>query len=106
MKHSCYEYEVMPDYQASYNLADRDPQVSCTKWVYTILLNDPERKFWAGEDTIESDEWYKTEEDAIEAAKNHIDCLEDGPEEPDYDAPSASEMYQRAHDDRRKLRGY
>jgi len=55
---------------------------------------------------IECDEYYDTREQAINAAHDHIDKLENGPDEPDYDAPTAEEMYQRAHDDRQKLRGY
>lgn len=55
---------------------------------------------------IECDEYYDTREQAIDAACEHIDRLEDGPDEPDYDAPTAEEMYQRTHDDRQKLRGY
>ncbi len=106
MKHSYYEYEVYPDYEASYDLADRDPKISSTKWLYKILLDDPERKFWTGETEIDSDEWYTTEQEAIEAACNHIDTLEDGPDEPDYDAPTAHETYMKAHEDRQKLRGY
>lgn len=103
--YSCYEFEVYPDYEASYDLLNRDPNISSTKWVYTILLNDPERKFWTGEDSIESDEWFDSEQEARFAAIGHIDRLEDGPDEPDYDAPTAKEMYQRAHEDRQQLRG-
>ena len=100
MKHSYYEYEVTQDFEASYDLADRDPNISTTKWIYTII-ND---EMYGGD--IDSDEWYHSEQEAIEAACNHIDRLEDGPDDPDYDAPTAEEMYQRAHEDRRKLRGY
>ncbi len=105
-KYSCYEFEVYPDYEASYDLRDRDPNISSTKWLYEVLLNDAERKFWTGETEIESDEWYASEDEARRAAHHHIEILEDGPDEPDYDAPTAAEMYQRAHDDRQKLRGY
>jgi hypothetical protein len=76
MKHSHYEYEVYEDFEASYNLADRDPEISSTRWVYTIYLNDPERKLCVGDDTLESDEWFAMEEEAIKAACHHIDCLE------------------------------
>ena len=96
MKYSCYEFEVMKTIVGQLH----------DGWVYKILLDDPERKFWTGEDSIESDEWYETEQEAINAAHEHIDKLEDGPDEPDYDAPTAEEMYQRAHDDRKRLRGY
>ena len=95
MKYSYYEYEV---YQEAYE--------GKMTWNYKILLNDPQYTFWTGEDSIESDEWYETEQETIDAAHEHIDKLEDGPDEPDYDAPTAEEMYQRAHDDRQKLRGY
>lgn len=95
MKYSCYEYEVSEDFDGS-----------GIKWGYIILLNDPEHKFWTGEDKIVSDEWYATEQEAIEAACNHIDILEEGPDEPDYDAPTAHETYMKAHENRQKLRGY
>lgn len=102
MKYSCYEYEV-------YRYHDLEDQTPCdcnAKWLYKILFHDAEHKFWSGQDSMTSEEWYHTEQEAIEAACCHIDRLEDGPGEPDYDAPTASEMYQRAHDDRQKLRGF
>ena len=93
IKYSCYEYEIFKDSDPSH-------------YIYRIYLNDPDRKFWTGEDTINSDEWYDSEEDAIKAACENIDSLESGPDEPDYDAPSAHERYINAHEDRQKLRGY
>lgn len=73
-------------------------------WVYEIMLADPQRKFWTGEDSIDSDEYYDSYEQAHQAACDSIDRMQDGPNEPDYDAPTSSEMYQRAHEDRQKLR--
>ncbi len=75
-------------------------------WVYQIMLNDPDRKFWTGEDCIDSDEYYDSYEQAHQAACDHIDRMQDGPDEPDYDAPTAHETYMKAHEDRQKLRGY
>lgn len=71
-------------------------------WIYVIHIPGD----YGVNHDIECDEYYDTREDAIKAAEDHIDKLEDGPDEPDYDAPTAEEMYQRAHDDRQKLRGY
>lgn len=75
-------------------------------WVYQIMLDDPERKFWTGEDSIDSDEYYDSYEQAHEAAIGAIDRMMDGPDEPDYNAPTAQERYMQAHEDRQKLRGY
>lgn len=98
-KYSCYEYEIHPYYEetnAEY-YTNRSGPDTVTRYTYTIDCE--------GHD-IESDEWYHTEQEAIEAACNHIDRLEDGPDEPDYDAPTAHETYMKAHEDRQKLRGY
>ena len=92
-KYSCYEYEVFQKIVGQ--LLDG--------WVYKIY---GEGCLPYDDGVIESDEWYETEQETIEAAHEHIDKLENGPDEPDYDAPTAEEMYQRAHDDRQKLRGY
>jgi|ERR1700677_1306973 len=100
MKHSCYEYEITKDYEASFDIVDIDPRNSRIGWSYTIINEE----MYGGD--IESDEWYCTEQEAIDAACNHIDILEDGPDEPDYDAPTAHETYMKAHEDRQKLRGY
>jgi hypothetical protein len=75
-------------------------------WVWQIILNDPDRKFWTGIDTEESDEYYDTQEEAHTAACTYIDRMMSGPDEPDYDAPTSYEIYLKAHEDRRKLRGY
>lgn len=69
-------------------------------WVYEIHLDCHYQP------NIESDEWYDTEQEARFAAIGHISKLEDGPDEPDYEAPTAHETYLKAHEDRRKLRGY
>jgi hypothetical protein len=88
-KYSCYKFEILRTIVG--HLQDG--------WSYKIYMDcnySPD---------IESDEWFETEQQARFAAIGHICKLEDGPDEPDYDAPSAQEMYQRAHDDRQKLRG-
>jgi len=71
-------------------------------WVYRIHVPGD----YGFDHDIESDEYYDAREDAIKAAEERIDRLEDGPDEPDYDAPTASERYQQAHEHRRKLRGF
>ena len=101
-KYSCYEFEVF--YSSGVIPIPGSPE-HWEGWIYKILLDDPQMKFWTGEDSIESDEHYDTEQEARFAAIGHISNLEDGPDEPDYDAPTADEMYQRAHEDRQKLRG-
>lgn len=69
-------------------------------WMYAIHLQ------YDYQADIESDECYDTREDAMNAACEHIDRLQDGDIEPDYNAPTADERYQQAHEGRRKLRGY
>ena len=69
-------------------------------WIYVIHTDCD----YTGD--IECDEYYDTRDDAIKAAEEHIDKLENGPDEPDYDAPTAHETYMKAHEDRQKLRGY
>lgn len=92
-KYSYYEYEIV----------GRDIGTDKAQYDYVIYLN---QNYLGQDECIESGEWYETEQEAINAAHEHIDRLENGPDEPDYDAPTAEEMYQRAHDDRHKLRGY
>ncbi len=75
-------------------------------WVYQIMLNDPDRLFWTGEDFIDSDEYYDSYEQAHTAACEAIDRMMDGPDEPYYDAPTSHETYLKAHEDRQKLRGH
>jgi hypothetical protein len=60
-KYSCYEFEVM-----------RDDDV----WVYVIF--DPNYKPSLQTIIRESDEWFDTEEEAREGAKDHINALESG----------------------------
>lgn len=92
-KYSCYEYEI----------TGRDIGTDSAQYDYVIYLN---QNYLGQDECIESDEWYETAQEAIEEACNHIDKLENGPDEPDYDAPTAHETYMKAHDDRQKLRGY
>lgn len=96
LKYSHYEYEIREWCDHSGKL---DPEGKI-RFIYNIFTDC----YYQGD--IESDEWYETYAEANEAAQEKIDRLEDGPDEPDYDAPSAEEMYQKAHEDRRKLRGY
>lgn len=86
-KYSCYKYTIWYDTDNNY-------------WLYAIHTDC----HYQGD--IECDEYHDTREDAIKAAEDHIDKLENGPDEPDYDAPTAHETYMKAHDDRQKLRGY
>ena len=95
-QYSCYKFEV---FRSSGVLPIPGAPEHWEGWVYKIH-ND---EMYGGD--IESDEWYDTEQEARFAAIGHISKLEDGPDEPDYDAPTAEERYQRAHDDRQKLRG-
>ncbi len=87
-KYSCYKYTTYCDGEHSFT------------WMY-IIHTDCE---YQGD--IECDEYYDTREQAIDAAHTHIDRLENGPDEPDYDAPTAHETYMKAHEDRQKLMGY
>lgn len=87
-KYSCYKFTTWCDGE------------HMGTWQYAIHSDCP----YQGD--IEGDEYYDTRDQAIDAARNCIDRLEDGPDEPNYDAPTAEEMCQRAHDDRQKLRGY
>ena len=86
-KYSCYKYTTYNDGEHAFS------------WQY-VIHTDCE---YQGD--IECDEYYDTRGQAIDAACEHIDKLENGPDEPDYDAPTAEEMYQRAHDDKQKTRG-
>ena len=95
-KYSYYKFEVFH----SSGVLPLDIPEHWSGWVYKIHNDDT----YGGD--IESDEWFETEQEARLAVVAHIDKLEDGDCEPDYDAPTAAEMYQRAHDDRQKLRGY
>ncbi len=91
IKYSYHKYEVISTAPlASWNEKQK------IVYVYTIFTDY---------EAIESDEWYYSEQEAITAACNHIDILEDGPDEPDYDAPTSHETYMKAHEDRQKLRG-
>jgi hypothetical protein len=95
-KYSYYKFEVF----YSSGVIPLDTPERWSGWVYKIH-ND---EMYGGD--IEADEWFDTEQEARFAAIGHIGKLEDGPSgEPDYDAPTAEEMYQRAHEDRQKLRG-
>ena len=91
-KYSCYEFQI------TNVAAGNNPNL----WVYEIFCEcyPP-----YDDGVIESDEWFDTEQEARFAAIGHICKLEDGPGDPDYDAPSAEEMYQRAHKYRQELRG-
>jgi hypothetical protein len=96
--HEGYEYNIetyVEEINTSYWTGSKpEEQVS---YVYTIFTEHTD---------YDSDQYYNTEQEAEEAAKSHIDTFFDGPDEPDYDAPTAQEMYERAHEDRQKLRGY
>lgn len=89
-KYSCYEYTTWCDGE------------HMGTWMYVIHIPGD----YVFNHDIECDEYYDTRDEAIKAAEEHIDKLESGPDDPDYDAPTASEMYQIAHEDRQKLRGY
>ena len=67
-------------------------------WCYVIHMND-----WVYGDDIESDEYYDTRDCAIEAAQGHIDRLEDGPSEPDYNTPNYFEQAPNYWQERFKL---
>lgn len=62
MKHSCYDYEIFP-------------------WQDTTNPDDTKRYVYIIDGDIESDEWYYTEADAVKAACDHINALEEGPSE-------------------------
>jgi len=60
-KYSYYEFEVLPDEDV---------------WVYVIF--DPDYKPTLLTIIRESDEWFETEEEARQAAIDHIDAMESG----------------------------
>lgn len=64
-KYSCYEYEVWA--------TDKDTDNEQNN--YTIYLG---QNYLGDKEAIESDEWYETEEEARQAAIDHIDRLENG----------------------------
>ena len=88
-KYSCYKYTTWYDGEHAFT------------WMYVIHIPGD----YGFDHDIHGDEFYDSREQAIQAAHDKIDDLENGPDEPDYDAPTAQEMYERAHEDRRKLRG-
>lgn len=65
-------------------------------YVYTVFAEHTD---------YDSDEWYHTEEEAHEAAKRHINTFFDGPDEPDYDAPTFAETYRKAWEQDQDLKG-
>lgn len=60
-KYSYYEFEVLPDNDV---------------WIYVIF--DPNYKPSLQTIIRESDEWFETEQEAKDAAIEHIDALEGG----------------------------
>lgn len=89
-KYSCYEYTTWCDGE------------HIGTWIYLIHIPGD----YGLNHDVESDEYYDTRDDAIKAAEKHIDKLENGPDEPDYDAPTAHETQMQAHEYRQKLRGH
>jgi len=83
MKHNSIEYEleqISIESDATPSLHDREPPTELV-WVYRIDNDNP---YFS--DSIESDEYYTSYDEAHEACINHIERLCDGPDEPDYDA--------------------
>ena len=64
-KYSCYEYET---WATDKDTADEQNH-------YIIYLD---QNYLGQDESIESDEWYDTEEDAEKACIDHIDRLESG----------------------------
>lgn len=85
-----YNIEAYTEELSTIYWAVRKPE-EAVRYVYTIFDKHTD---------YDSDEWYHTEDEANEAAKQHIDTFFDGPDEPDYDAPTAHETYMKAHEDR------
>ncbi len=92
-KHSYYEFKIFEH---------PDDDYPADKWYSYKIYGSGCHPYDDG--VIEDPNGYDTEQEARFAAIGHITRLEDG-EEPDYDAPTAEEMYQRAHDDKQKTRG-
>jgi hypothetical protein len=72
-KHSCYEYEIYDWYET--NNPNEMP-----RYAYRIFANE-----YVNDILEESDECYRTEGLAEEAAKKRIEVLEDGPDDDGYD---------------------
>ena len=83
------------NYKVEQWMDDEEPG-SLPKYVYTVYFEYHEH---------ESDEWYFSESDAHTAAKETIDRSMDGPDEPDYDAPTFAETYQKSWEQDQQLKG-
>jgi hypothetical protein len=64
-KHSLYEYEIV----------GRDIDTDEAQYDYVIYLS---ANYCGGDEAIESEEWFETEQDARHAAIERIDLLENG----------------------------
>jgi len=86
------------EYEVEQWMDDEEPG-AYPKYIYTIRTEFTD---------YDSNDWYGSESDAHSAAKEEIDSMMDGPDEPDYDAPTFAETYRKAweHDQNLKGRGW
>lgn len=83
------------DYEVEQWIDDEEPGAH-PKYVYNVYFEYHEHQ---------SHEWYFSESDAHTAAKETIDRSMDGPDEPDYDAVTFAETYQKAWEQKQQLKG-